>query len=108
MAKLSKLITDSLKQIASETTEVGPDNETLVTKSEKLARLLWKKALGQETEVVAGKIKTFRPDMSAMQIILDRIDGKVLNTDEIKQRDESIPDRISKIGRDKINDIKNA
>lgn len=105
MAKLNKLITDSLKQIASETTEVGPDNETLITKSEKLARLLWKKALGQETEEIGGKIKKFRPDMSAMQIILDRIDGRVLNTDDVKQRDESIPDKISQVGRDRINKI---
>jgi hypothetical protein len=107
--KLNKLITDFVRTIASEVTEVGPDNETMVTKAEKLARIIWTKALGTgEPTLKAGKLYHPSPDMEAMKIILDRIDGKVLNTDEIKQRDESIPDRISKIGRDKINDIKNA
>jgi hypothetical protein len=106
MAKLSKLITDFVRQIASETTEVGPDNETLVTKAEKLARIIWSRALGTgEVTLKAGKLCHPAPDMEAMKIILDRIDGKVLNTDEIKQRDESIPDRISKIGKDKINAV---
>lgn len=104
--KFNKLITDSLKQIASEVTEVGPDNETLVTKAEKLARILWAKALGTgEPTLKAGKLYRPTPEMEAMKIILERIDGKVLNTDEVKQRDESIPDKISQLGKDKINNI---
>jgi hypothetical protein len=108
MAKLNKLISDHLKLLASEETELASDNETKISRAHKLALILWQKALGTgpiELDAKTGKIKRTGPDTEIIKLVLERIDGKVLNTDEIKQRDESIPDRISKVGKDKINNL---
>jgi hypothetical protein len=106
MARLNRLITEYVRSIAEEKTENGPE-ESIITKAEKLARILWQRALGNGPPGIDSKGKMIRQsvDMAAVSMILDRVEGKVLSTEELQKKDESIPDRISRIGRDKVNKI---
>jgi hypothetical protein len=109
MAKsLDRLVTENLRQLASEKTEIGSDGETLISRAAKLALTMWHIALGtgpimQDSKT--GLPKRPKPDAEMIKIILERLEGKVLSTEELQKKDESIPDRISRIGRDRVNKI---
>lgn len=104
--KAGRLLSKFLRQIAEEKTEcLKIDGEdTMVTKAEALARLMWKMALGsKENEVKDGKlIEVVRhPDKSMISLVYDRIEGKAPMMEDSKPS-RSVADKVDEQGRHRI------
>lgn len=98
--KAGALLSRYLKEIA---TEVGEDGKT--TKAEFLARKMWDLALGvgPPRVSVTGVIIKPQPDRMMIQMIFDRLEGKIGSYDENVKRIEDIPDKVSKVAVAHIN-----
>lgn len=108
--RFKNLVTEHLKILAAETVNVDdPDHaETItVTRAEALARSIWLRALGQyrEEDPKTGKVKRLPADKAMMDIILDRTEGKVGNVADAGRGMESIPDRISRQSKERLNKL---
>ena len=111
--KAGKLLSSFIRQIAGEVTEFvkDPDGEDrMVTKAEKLARIMWKEALGceEEQDVYKDGVKTgtkkitHRPDKSMIGLLWDRIEGRapLMSTDD--GRKLSAAERVTEQGKKRI------
>ena len=101
--RAGRLLSNYIRAVATEKTElvdvaVGPDEveRRLVSKAEAIARDILEEALRSGD----AKIK-----LEYRKLVFDRIEGKPGTEEELKDRDTSIPDRISEINRDKLNAI---
>ena len=76
----SRQITQHLRELAAEAQDWSEEDGVL-TKGECLARLLWRKALGWEERTLddegAERIVKHPPEAWAIQLIYDRMEGKV-------------------------------
>lgn len=100
-----KELTKHLRTLAMEA-ETLSDDGTLITKAEALARALWKKALGFTETVVRDKgpeevIHT--PEAWAIQLIYERLEGKVANAAVDDGGKISAAERVSELSRNRIN-----
>ena len=77
-----------------------------MTKGEALADLLWKYALGFSTEdPKTGKTVVEKPKAWAIQLIYDRLEGKVPIQTEVGIVKPTASERISDLSRDRINNM---
>lgn len=110
--RAGKLLSSYIRQIAEEQTEMVQDpksgEDTMVTKAEALARLIWKKALGyKEVTIKNGSpIETFyHPDKYLMTLLFDRMEGRaplVIGEGGDKM---TVAERISEQGKKRVNEI---
>lgn len=106
----SKLITQHLETLASQVvdTSLNPDGTvSAFTRSEKLAEVIWQRALGWTEELANGETKYHKPETWAIAHILERLEGRVKiveGTDETGKKDR-IRDRMRELTRSTINDI---
>ncbi len=110
--KAGKLLSQFLREISQELTEVIKDPETgddrMGTKAEALVRNMWKMALGYTEQRVVGKdLKDFKypPDKNMMGRIFDRIEGKVPMTTAIDKQKVTAANRLEKENTKRLNDI---
>ena len=74
----------------------------MVSKAEALARHIWSRALPR-TDDDGNK---HEPDLNYIRIVLERAEGKAGTVAEEKSDTrESVPDRISRLGAERINKI---
>jgi len=113
------LLSSYLRAIADEKTElvdvvVSPDKteRRLVSKAEAIARDMFKIALPKSIGDVAeatelGDIVKLDPkvQLEYRKIILDRIDGKPGTDDSPGKDEDSLPDKISEINKNRVNQI---
>jgi hypothetical protein len=105
-----------LRQVGQEKTEVaGNDPLTgdarVVTKTEQLARTIWRLALGYEEEVkVDGKIvvKRYKPDNTMISLVYDRLEGKVASTESDKIKKQPLSGKVSEQVRQRVNALAKA
>jgi len=99
--RVGQLISSHIRLIAQEKNEDGINNAEL------LARQLWQMALGKFKTVNSktGEIKTLPPDRDAMHTILDRMEGTAGTLDDTKKRHESLPDKMSRQNKERINKL---
>lgn len=102
--RAGQLISSYLRAIGTEKTEVAtvfidPDTgkKKIISKAEALAREMWQIVLDENAD---AELK-----FKYRKLILDRIEGRPGTEDELKDRDISIPDKISEINRAKLNAI---
>lgn len=120
------VISSLFRAIGTEMTELVlikvPDSQSgkmeprFVSKAEAIVRDCYEKALPKKTETVeideetgeAYKVVT-EPDpkmqLEYRKIIFDRIAGKAGTDDKGKDTGESVPDRVSRLNKDRLNDI---
>jgi len=100
------LISSFIRSVAQE--KVAGETDA-ITRAEALARLLWDMALGRSkvVDIETGKISTeyISPDKHAMDIIMDRMEGKVGTFEDEKKKSENIPDRVSRKNKARINKL---
>lgn len=100
------LISSFIRSVAQE--KVAGDKGQL-TRAEALARLLWDMALGvvKTVDMDTGKILVgyAPPDKHAMDVIMDRMEGRVGTFEDEKKKSESIPDKISRKNKNRINKL---
>ena len=113
-ARAGRMLSEALRQIAQEKTEVFTDEDgdsRMVTKAEALARLKWKQALGYTEEITVEQpdgtraIKTtiHAPDNAAALLILDRIEGKVSQIDVDEKKRPTAAQKVSELSKNRIN-----
>ena len=107
--QVNRMITDFLKKIASEDTEMVQikGEDILVTKAEALARLMWRMALGfEETKVTTEGPKTtmHNPDKGMMGTIIDRVEGRAVPTVITGKGGRTVTDKISEQGKSRISE----
>lgn len=104
--RAGRLISTFIRSVAQEKV-AGETNA--VTRAEALARLLWDMALGRikVVDMETGKIsiESVPPDKHAMDVIIDRMEGRVGTFEDEKKKSESIPDRISRKNKTRANKI---
>ena len=104
------MITDFLKKIANEDTEMVQirGEDVMVTKAEALARLMWKMALGfEESKITAsGEVKDIihNPDKGMMNTIIDRVEGRAIPTVTTGKGGRTVTDKISEQGKSRISE----
>lgn len=104
----TKQLSNHLRELAAEA-ETILDDGTCLTKGEVLAELVFKKALGyvevslddegKETKTV------FPPERWALELIFDRLEGKVpqaITDDDTKMK---VADRVSELNKNRLNSL---
>ncbi len=123
--KFKQVFTDLLREIAQEETEFVdvPDEEgtvcvngvtydkKIVTKAERLARELFKAALGYEV-VTKGKhgdvVEYIPPDKWAIGLLFDRLEGKAGTVNAADKRTTaSVAERVSEVSVKALNKMAN-
>lgn len=104
-----KELTKFLRQLAVDV-ESSADDGTPQTKAECLARLLWQKALGYKAQEMRGEgasramTEVYHPPESwAIQMIYERLEGKVANSAPEDGTRTTAAERISDLSRQRIN-----
>ena len=104
--RAGKLLSEYIRGIGDERTElvdivISPDKceRQLVSKAEAMAREIWKEAIDGDDD----KLK-----LEYRKLIIDRIEGKVgtgLTGADIDHPGRNVPDRVSDISRDRLNQM---
>jgi hypothetical protein len=105
--KAGQLLSRFLRQISEEVTELDQKDgeDVLVSKAEKLARIMFKEALGYK-EIELGKNGgrkeiIHRPDKYMLALLFERIEGRApLAQDDGNKRD--VPDRVDDQAKSRI------
>jgi len=102
-----KELSKHLRELAIEA-ETVTDSGDVITKAEALARLIWKKALGgpalvQTPEGLKEVINL--PESWAIQLIYDRLEGKVAQSlpEEVGKR--SAAEKVGELARSRLNEL---
>ena len=85
--------------------EVDQDPE-IISKVEKLARLIWRIALGWTEKLDDGAEVIHKPDKQMMTVLWDRLEGRVPTSD--KKADDSkasVADRVSEQSKKRLNNM---
>lgn len=103
----SRELTEFLRKVAQEPCSITDDGDT-ISNAEHLARVIWKKAQGY-TEVVhrgAESVEKVHPAASwAIQLLVERLDGKVATTVEKDENRISAADRVSELATKIVNEM---
>ena len=114
-----KLLSKFIREIASEEYDdpiikARGEEAVMVTKAEAIARHIWSVALGYVEEIdiykdgvkVGVKLETHRPDKWAINIIWDRMEGRVGQADAKAGSDKaSLADKVSEQGKKRLAQI---
>jgi hypothetical protein len=103
-----KFLSQSLRALASEPHE--DDGSIIKTRAQCLAEHIWDAALGYKAKVydkeTRGFIeKEFGPQTWAINLIFDRIEGKVPISEDNVLEGTSVASRVEEISKDRINDL---
>lgn len=102
--KIGRLLSHFIKQIAQEKIyQESEGQELLITKAEALCRIIWRDAIGWTETLAGGERIVHKPDKNMIQLIYERIEGKVGTAEEHKRKDTSIPDKVSEVAKSRIN-----
>ena len=108
--KARKLLSQYLKEIAQEKTELVKDEnneDQMATKAEALARKIWNMALGwSEVQIEGGKpVETHHaPDKAMMMLVFDRTEGKVSSSTDGSQK-LTTAKRVTEQSKNRLNEL---
>ena len=116
-----KLLSKFIREIANEEYDdpiikARGEEAVMVTKAEAIARHIWSVALGYVEEVdiykdgvkVGVKLENHRPDKWAINLIWDRMEGRVSQADAKAGSDKaSLADKVSEQGKKRLGQIAN-
>lgn len=117
-----KLLSKFIREIANEEYDdpiikARGEEAVMVTKAEAIARHIWNVALGYVEEVdiykdgvkTGVKLETHRPDKWAINLIWDRMEGRVGQADPKKDSDKApLADKVSEQGKKRLSQIANS
>lgn len=99
--RAGNLISHYLRLVLQE--EVINEDGTTMIKAEAVARLICDKAIGHKETLPDGEIVYHEPDKDYVKLLYDRVEGKVTNSEETKDRGQTLPEKVSEINKDKLN-----
>lgn len=102
-------LTHHLRLLAREVHDVSKKNGDPITRAEALAKLLWDKALGYESQerndMGAVVTVTHRPESWAIQLLYDRLEGRVPNAPEEDNDRPRALENLRRVARERANAI---
>ena len=104
---LSKFIGEVAEEMADKVESVNGEDK-LVTKAEALARLIWKSALGYVEQKLDGTALveiSHAPSRVHQQIILERMEGKIIAEIKADKPEGKTVDRVTKEVAKRINEL---
>ena len=108
--RAGNILSTYLRLIAQETVardDFEKGETRTMSKAEALAYLIWNKALGYREEATGENGETVivehEPDKDMIKLVYDRIEGKVANPEENKDREQKLPDKVSDTNRARLN-----
>lgn len=108
---MGKELTRHLRDLAMEAETITDSGESL-TKAQALAAALWKKALGwtENRKMDDGSYKEIvhAPEAWAIQLIYDRLEGKVAQSVDDGGDKPKIADRVSELAKKRVNSLAQA
>lgn len=101
-----KFLSNALRELSQEAHDIDGDHTK--NKSECLARYVWDAALGYvcvtlDKETGERKEKVIPPQTWAINLIFDRIEGKVVPSDDGSRQDTPMATRLEKINKNQFN-----
>ena len=110
--RAGNLLSHYLRSIAQETIardDLEKGETRTMSKAEALAYLIWNKALGFKEEVDDGSgikiLVEHEPDKDMIKLVYDRMEGKVANPEENRDREQKLPDKVSATNVDRLNKL---
>lgn len=115
-----KLLSKFIREIASEICDdpeirAAGEDAVMITKAEKLARWIWKAALGYSEDIdvldkagkkIGIKLAVHKPNKTYIGLIYDRLEGRVAMMDAKSGSDKiSLADKVSGLGTERVNQI---
>lgn len=108
-ARAGTLLSSFIRTIAQEkiAIEVEGRPPEVIMKAEALARQIWNRALGEYRTVDSktGKITHYCPDKDMIHLIFDRMEGKAGSAEDAKNKIESIPEKMSRQNKERLNKL---
>lgn len=109
-ARAGLLLSGFLRDIAEEKTElVTVDGEDrMVSKAQALARLIWQRGLGwvEQMKTEDGLVDVIhQPDRVYVQLLLDRLEGRVAAVEPGKKEQRTVSDRVGEQSKKRINSM---
>lgn len=104
----NKKLTSIIRELADQLSDrMDPETGNALTRAEALSDLLWKKALGYE-ELVQGPEGSMvnvkhAPEAWAIQLIYDRMEGKVAPTPEDDRSRLNLADKVRDLSKSRLN-----
>jgi hypothetical protein len=102
-SRAGNLLSSYLRAIAQE--EVAHGSGRMMCKAEALAHLIWDKALGYKETLPDGEEVYHEPDKDMIKLVYDRMEGKVTNSEETKDRGQTLPEKVSDTNKGRMNKI---
>ena len=104
--KVRLLLTDARRDLAG-AIESTDSEGVAITKASVLAETVWDNAIGVEKfDPQTGKRTTIKPQQWAIQLVFDRLEGKVpMMAEDLDNFGPGVADRISELIRDKLNKV---
>lgn len=109
-----KLITQYIERMAIQTCDITEDEGDPVSYAQRLAEIVWKFALGYkeptgEVDETGRKVlKSYKPATWAINLVLDRLEGKVQTTGEPEKPKRLVVNRIRELAKGNLNDLAEA
>lgn len=97
-----RMLTKYLCELAEEAESVTDDGKPL-TKAQKLAELIWRKALGYMGKNAEGKDHYYRPESWAILLIWERLEGRVAQAVPEEKVGLTVGKKVSDLARMKLN-----
>ncbi len=103
--RAGRLLSSHLRKIAQEATEVNSEGG-MITKSEALARLMFKMALGYTVKDVKTNVEiTYAPDKGMISLLWDRIEGRAGPVNDSDAQKRSLPKKVSDENKKRANNL---
>jgi hypothetical protein len=98
----SRDLTRFLRELGAEVHTI--DNEgKVITRAEALAEAIWKRALGYSETNKKGEDVYHPPEMVAIQLIYERVEGRAAVSLPEDKKGQSVAERVTELGKSRIN-----
>ena len=94
-------LTRHLRVLAAQVDAVS-DGGDLISKSEKLAEIVWQRAIGFQEKTADGKLIPHKPEQWAIMLLFDRLEGRVPVMIDDKTG-QTLADKVTALGRSRLN-----
>jgi hypothetical protein len=100
-------LTKHLRVLAAQIDVLGQGGDTLISKAERLAEVVWERALGFDEKTADGHLIPHKPEQWAISLLFDRLEGRVpVAIDD--RTGKTLADKVTELGVKRLNALAEA